>query len=800
MRAGKTGTRLVLVVSADPLVIEAADTATAHPAVPASPGLGQVEFRPTAPETLPGTDPGPADYVVLDHDLLLRDAQEDRGRALESFHQLAGRCSRRGTPVALLYSPAEDNGILMAAFGRAAEVDPVLEKPFSPAERARAVDALFRVVAERIRNHHVEAKEHLDHEIGALFKIPRSAGGEMSAAAFAAAYDRSRNRALAGMSMGGFTAELRQNLAELLRYPLPDLPFDPRNTQPHAVSLARDTRTLGQLSDGEAYNLRDLLTVPESNPAQMLLYDKPGIGGRPNANAEQRAGSWRRNPPCLLLTGESGTGKTMVAQFIHTILTAAQKEGRQRDGSGPYFKGSFVRVNCAGLTAENLTHELMGSVAGEYTGISHAVPGSLVQGTRGVVFLDEFGELSDAAQRAMLAFLDDRLIRPQVSGTPIYGFSHIIAATNRDLEEMVGEGAFRHDLLARFRMRAHIPPLRERADELETLIDFVARDPGANPLLPGGEHTVTHISFTARTALLGHNYGDGNFRELEEIIHGGLRRARTRHSRILQHKDLKFSESVFYPDKLRGSVTSARVPETAGLRLVEIPNIREIRRIGRMLSEPLVIDPNKDGWVLGAGAAYVNRDITAKAVASARTAEIERKFLLPGAVLSEDGATVSADGTHVPVSGTVSIRQGYLSRAGDTTEFRLREIDGTLWLFTLKIRRQKAAAADIREEREFELTQADFDRLWSLTDGARLSKRRLNVRLDDGLEASVDLYEGSLSGAATVEVEFDDFGLAEAFIPPAWFGPEVTGDPEWSNRGLAGSSRVPDPQGPGVTG
>ncbi|MFE0512474.1 CYTH domain-containing protein [Streptomyces sp. NPDC058964] len=151
--------------------------------------------------------------------------------------------------------------------------------------------------------------------------------------------------------------------------------------------------------------------------------------------------------------------------------------------------------------------------------------------------------------------------------------------------------------------------------------------------------------------------------------------------------------------------------------------------------------------------------------------EIERKFLVD----------------HLPQSAGVAstaISQGYLTRGGDS-EVRIRRTDSAA---TLTVKHGSGL-----ERAEFEITLAEdqFALLWPATEGARLAKVRTEIPLENRLTAYVDTYEGSLSGLLTVEVEFDSTTQAMAFEPPDWFGAEVTGQREYSNRNLSVCSTPP---------
>jgi adenylate cyclase len=146
--------------------------------------------------------------------------------------------------------------------------------------------------------------------------------------------------------------------------------------------------------------------------------------------------------------------------------------------------------------------------------------------------------------------------------------------------------------------------------------------------------------------------------------------------------------------------------------------------------------------------------------------EIERKYRvasLPDGLLEGNGTPVV---------------QRYLAVDGDT-QVRLRR-RGERRLLTIK-----AGAGLTRAEEELELDEERFDRLWEIAAGREVRKMRHLVPLADGLVAEVDVYQGHLDGLLSAEVEFPSEAVAEVFVPPGWFGAEVTGDPSWSNVALA---------------
>jgi len=160
----------------------------------------------------------------------------------------------------------------------------------------------------------------------------------------------------------------------------------------------------------------------------------------------------------VLITGESGVGKDVIARYIHA--------------RSPRSHAPFVAVNCAGLSETLLESELFGHTRGSFTGAHRDKMGRLQLAHRGTIFLDEIGEMSPRMQALLLRFLENGEIQ-QVGADSLSARVdvRVIAATNRDLHTMVQEGTFREDLLYRIKVvHLHVPPLRERKEDIPALV------------------------------------------------------------------------------------------------------------------------------------------------------------------------------------------------------------------------------------------------------------------------------------------------------------------------------------------
>jgi transcriptional regulator with PAS, ATPase and Fis domain len=170
------------------------------------------------------------------------------------------------------------------------------------------------------------------------------------------------------------------------------------------------------------------------------------------------------SPGKVLITGESGVGKDLVARHVHSHSTRRL--------------APFVAVNCAGLTETLLESELFGHVKGSFTGAYRDKRGKLQLAHRGTLFLDEVGEMSLRMQALLLRFLENGEIQAVGSDQSQARVDvRVVAATNRNLGDLVAAGQFREDLLYRLRViHLHVPPLRERPEDVQALIHhFVER-------------------------------------------------------------------------------------------------------------------------------------------------------------------------------------------------------------------------------------------------------------------------------------------------------------------------------------
>jgi len=174
----------------------------------------------------------------------------------------------------------------------------------------------------------------------------------------------------------------------------------------------------------------------------------------------EHVASRSRDP--LLLTGETGTGKTALCQRLHELKRIRQ-----------HLAGELVGVNCATLRGDLAMSVLFGHAKGAFTGAAEARPGLLRKADKGLVFLDEIGELGLDEQAMLLTAIEERRFYPVGSDKQVTSDFQLVAGTNRDLAADVRAGRFREDLLARLAIWTfHIPPLRERPEDIEPNLDY----------------------------------------------------------------------------------------------------------------------------------------------------------------------------------------------------------------------------------------------------------------------------------------------------------------------------------------
>ena len=225
-----------------------------------------------------------------------------------------------------------------------------------------------------------------------------------------------------------------------------------------------------------------------------------GMVGRSNALAKIAldVNEYAKRAHNILITGETGTGKELVANALHLSSDRADKP--------------FVPINCAAIPKDLLESHLFGHRQGAFTGANKDQPGKFMSANNGTIFLDEIGDMPFDLQAKLLRVLQERTIEPVGSSVPKCINVRVIAATHKNLKQLVAVGQFREDLYFRLNeLSINIPPLRDRTTDIELLINFFVDQYCAE----NGQK----VSFTKSTLPYFKDYRwNGNVRELKSIV------------------------------------------------------------------------------------------------------------------------------------------------------------------------------------------------------------------------------------------------------------------------------------------
>jgi DNA-binding NtrC family response regulator len=249
-------------------------------------------------------------------------------------------------------------------------------------------------------------------------------------------------------------------------------------------SLLRENAVLRQALKRE-YRFRDLVS---KSPAMQSVFELAKTAARSNST--------------ILVLGESGSGKEVLARAIHAESLRAE--------------GSFVAVSCAALTESLLESELFGHEKGSFTGATARRKGKFEAAHGGTLFLDEIGDISGKLQLDLLRVLEERKVHRIGGNENIEIDVRIIAATNRDLRKAVADGKFREDLFYRLNViPITLPPVRQRREDLPLLVDSILER-----LAVEMKKRLDGISAEAMTAIMSHDW-PGNVRELRNVLERG---------------------------------------------------------------------------------------------------------------------------------------------------------------------------------------------------------------------------------------------------------------------------------------
>ncbi|MCP4670122.1 MAG: PAS domain-containing protein, partial [Desulfobacula sp.] len=290
-----------------------------------------------------------------------------------------------------------------------------------------------------------------------------------------------------------------------------------RQKLPIRITIAPIFDTNGN-NTGFVETIQNIRMVEKYDTLQSTAYSFANIIGRSPQMEKifQTLPVLAQSDTSILITGETGTGKDLVAEAIH--------QTSERESS------PFIKINCGALPETLLESEIFGHEKGAFTGAIGTKPGRFKLAHNGTIFLTEIGDLPLALQVKLLTFLDDKVIFPLGSTRGFNVNVRMIAATNQNLEKMVTEGSFRKDLLFRLNVaRVHLPPLREREGDIRLLLDhfFSHYQRLVNKKLSG-------FSRTALARLLDYHY-EGNIRELKNIVEYAVNVANTS---MIEHENL----------------------------------------------------------------------------------------------------------------------------------------------------------------------------------------------------------------------------------------------------------------------
>lgn len=292
------------------------------------------------------------------------------------------------------------------------------------------------------------------------------------------------------------------------------------------------------------------------------------------------------SPSTVLILGETGTGKELVARTIHSL--------------SPRNQGPFIAVNCGALPDTLLESELFGYKTGAFTGAHKDKPGRFALAGGGSIFLDEIGEVSPALQVRLLRVLQERTYEPLGATRSEEADVRVIVATNKDLAEEVRRGRFREDLYYRVNvMRVELPPLRRRKEDIPFLVEqFVARFNGLQ------QKSIQGIAVEALSLLMAYDW-PGNIRELENVIerafilcNEGLIGISHLPGELTAHEltagvdaDVRFAHDILDAQAIRGALERNAFNRLAAARELGIHKTTLFRRI-KKLGIPL---PEEDG-------------------------------------------------------------------------------------------------------------------------------------------------------------------------------------------------------------
>lgn len=338
--------------------------------------------------------------------------------------------------------------------------------------------------------------------------------------------------------------------------------YIPKPFTPEQLRLALDKIVKARRLERRVAELESRLS--DDAPATALTTVEPAV-----QKAYEIALKAAATPATILLLGESGTGKSVLARIIHE--------------NSPRKENSFVTVNCPSLSRELLESELFGHVKGAFTGAVNDTSGRVAAADGGTLFLDEIGELPLEIQAKLLRLLQEKEYERVGEAKTRRANVRVVAATNRDLEQLVREKHFREDLYYRLNVISiQVPPLRERPGDLSAIADNYLRFFATQC----GKH-IAGFAASAREALARHAW-PGNLRELRNVVERAVILADGTDIQLMDLPE-KFLRSD-QPNGMAGPTVGARV----SLAELENEHILRVMRQTATLEEAariLGIDP-----------------------------------------------------------------------------------------------------------------------------------------------------------------------------------------------------------------
>ncbi|CAA9543254.1 MAG: Two-component system response regulator protein [uncultured Thermomicrobiales bacterium] len=242
------------------------------------------------------------------------------------------------------------------------------------------------------------------------------------------------------------------------------------------------------------HQVQELATRLDRDPNEVIIGNSAAM-----QEVYKTIGRVARSDATVLISGETGTGKELVATILHN--------------SSSYSRGPLIKVNCAALPETLLESELFGHEKGAFTGAVAQRKGRFEMANKGTIFLDEVGEMSLATQKKLLRVLQEREFERVGGSVLVKVDTRVISATNKILPQEVADGRFREDLFYRLNVIAlYLPPLRDRRDDIPLLVEYFLQKhrytAGSSP---------SRISQDAMTAMMGFDW-PGNVRQLENMI------------------------------------------------------------------------------------------------------------------------------------------------------------------------------------------------------------------------------------------------------------------------------------------